>query len=84
MLLSGLVKLQPSFLGNRSLQQAFDITSSKEINNICRAMASSSIWEEKKALRKETSKKLKQMEDSNMLQQSKADPGKIFLKVTSR
>ena len=35
------------------------------------SMASSSVWEEKKALRKDTSRKLKQMEDEIMKQQSK-------------
>lgn len=46
-------------------------TSAKSRIQGSRSMAQSSVWEEKKALRKDISKKLKQMDENRMDQESK-------------
>lgn len=62
---SSIIAVKPN-----SLLGAF--TSAKSRIQGSRPMAQSSVWEEKKALRKEISKKLKQMDEDRMEQESKS------------
>lgn len=57
-----------SKLGSHSLAINFSLAGSR-LQSV-RFMGDASVWEAKKALRKETSKKLKEMDDSVMEQQS--------------
>lgn len=68
----------PSPLRPARVLEAF----TSEVNRVqgSRSMASSSVWEEKKALRKDVSKKLKQMEEDYIKQQSKLSEDESILR----
>ena len=70
----GSLKLRPSLEYSQPIRLLGALRPEVNKGQGSRSMASSSVWEEKKALRKDTSKKLKHMEEEVMKQQSKLSP----------